>query len=141
MVSTKLVILGTGVSTALGVSIASIPSALHTADSVLIYLVGAGIQSFVAATIGATLATWLGEPLKPKTKMWAVFLASMAFGAGATAISQKVPGFGWTSGVPDQFMGLVVGFFSRWAIPAIIEHLPATIKRFMSKASGSGGDS
>lgn len=133
MLSAKIVTIGVAASTALGVTVATVPKSLVATDQIVTYLFTVGLSTLLLSLIGALLATLIAEPLRPKSKMWAIFIASAMAGAMACSFLPLIPGLRWVGDVPSQVLGFLVSLFSRWVIPAIIDAIPETIKTVFSK--------
>lgn len=118
-------------ATSAGVLVGNAPTALSSADHFVIWFLGVGFSTLLMANIGAMLAMVFAEPIRPQTKMWALFVSSSMLGAASVAVLPHAPGFSWVGNAPTQAIALVVGFFARWAIPALIEHLPAKLKSLL----------
>lgn len=133
MVSAKLVTIGIAASTALGITATKVPSSLVATNEVVTYLFTVGLSTLLLSLIGALLATLIAEPLRPKAKMWAIFIASAMAGAMACSFLPTIPGLRWIADIPSQVLGFLVSLFSRWIIPAVIDAIPETIKTVFSK--------
>lgn len=133
MLSAKIVTVGMAVSTAVGITAAKVPKSLVATDEVVVYLFSVGLSTLLLSLIGALLASMIAEPLKPRARMWAIFIASAMAGAMASSFLPTVPGFGWIKQIPSQVLGFLVSLFGRWIIPAIIDVIPDTIRTVFSK--------
>jgi cytochrome b561 len=133
MLSTKIVTVGMAVSTAIGITATKVPKSLVASNEIVMYLFSVGLSTLLLSLIGALLASMIAEPLRPKTKMWAIFIASAMAGAMASSFLPTVPGFGWVKQIPSQVLGFLVSLFGRWVIPAIIDVIPDTIRTVFSK--------
>lgn len=133
MMSAKILTVGIAASAALGITAAKVPSSLVATDEIVTYLFTVGLSTLVMSLVGALLATLIAEPLRPKSKMWAIFVASALAGAMACSVLPFIPGLAWVNNIPSQVLGFFVGLFGRWAIPAIIDAIPVTIKTVFSK--------
>ena len=128
MVSSKIMTIGIAAASAFGVTVAKVPGSLKATNEIVTYLFTVGLSTMLLAFLGALLATLIAEPLKPKTKMWAIFLASAISGAMASSIVPTVPGLGWVKDIPSQVLGFFTSLFSRWLIPAVIDAIPGIVK-------------
>lgn len=128
MVSSKAITAGVALASAFGVTATHVPGSLVATNDVVTYLFTVGLSTLLLSFLGSLLATLIAEPLKPKTKMWAIFLASAIAGATASSLLPYIPGMGWVKSVPSQVIGFFVSLFGRWVIPALIDALPGLTK-------------
>jgi len=133
LVSTKIAVIGLAIASSVGVTSAHVPDALRTTDSALAYLIGVGLQAFVASSVGATIGTLMAEPLTPRTRMWAVYVGSMVLGAMTTWLVPKIHSIAWLVDMPVPMVGFVAGLLGRWILPALVDSLPGLVKGLLAK--------
>lgn len=128
MVSSKLAAIVVASASALGVTATKVPPSLTATNEIVTYLFTVGLSTLLLSLIGALLGSLIAEPLKPRSKMWAIFLASVITGAMASSILPKMPGLDWVGDIPSQVLGFFSGLLGRWFIPAVIDAIPDIVK-------------
>jgi hypothetical protein len=137
VIHNKLATVLIGASAAGGASAYTFLSAgIHNADSVSMFLVGVCFNTVFMAVIGSLLALAVADPISPRSKMWGMLVASAVLGSASIAILPHIADAEWIKEVPMQAVAVIVGFLSRWVIPAVIEAIPGKVKSIISNAGG-----
>lgn len=136
MVSSKITTIGVALGSTLGVTASQVPQSLHSTNEIVVYLFTVGLSTLLLSFLGALLGTLIGDPIKPKSKMWAIFIASALSGAMASTLFAKVDVL---NDIPSQVLGFFVSLFSRWVIPAIIDVIPGFFQGLKDRVLGMIG--
>ena len=87
--------------------------------------VGVPLPILFAALLGASLGIAYGDPIPTRRRQIIVVLVNAILGAAIGAILRS--GFQFIDKAPAAAIALLLGFFARWAIPAVVEVMPAAI--------------
>lgn len=85
--------------------------------------IGQPLSVLLMACCGALIAMSISDPMPTRMKMWGWAAASAFIGTALVSVYPQVWGFGWTTNVPPQVLGMLGGFFCRWVIPQAIDFL------------------
>lgn len=102
-------------------------------------IVGVPINVLLAGMTGALLGVAYGDPLASRGRLLTVTLVNAFIAAAVAAILPHVPLFGWIGKASAAAVALVVGFFARWWVPALIERVPALIRAGAEKFGAKDG--
>lgn len=91
------------------------------------------VSALVMSVFGALLALGIAKPLHPRGHMWKIFFASFVMGAVVTAVLPHLPVVKHIIlDAPPGPVALLTAFFSRWALPVVIEETPKRLKSIIS---------
>ena len=91
------------------------------------------VSALVMAIFGSLLALGIAKPLQPRDHMWKIFIASFVMGAVVTAVLPHLPFVKHiVLDAPPGPVALLTSFFSRWALPVVIEETPKRLKSLIT---------
>lgn len=101
-------------------------------------ILGVPVAVLLASLTGALLGILYGKPLESRKVAVGHVVVNSFLASVCAAIAPHVPLFGWLKAAPLGAVALILAFAARWAIPAIVEHLPALVSRYMGKLFAKG---
>lgn len=108
------------ITASLGVTTAAL--SLFSAD-ITMSIFNVPAYAVVAAAMGALAGFAYGEPIAPRRKLFYTAFANTVLGAAVAGILPQYLSFTWWMPNHAAPLALVVGFLSRWLVPAIVENI------------------
>lgn len=90
-------------------------------------IVGVPVSVLFAALLGSSLGVAYGDPISSRQRQIIVAIVNAFIGSAVGAMLPHLPGLGFFGKVPGAAVAILLGFFARWAVPALVERLPALI--------------